>query len=97
MNTIKNIGLINCGGIGQTLQLDSTNYLDGKSVKKVLMADKASADRVQLQYPEVEIVEDKNAILYDQAIDLVIVSSPKASDMNMVAEVLQAGKNVQIL
>ena len=97
MNTIKNIGLINCGGLGQILQLDPTNYSNSNSVKKVLMTDKAAAVRVQSQYPEVEIVQDTNSILQDQAIDLVIVSAPKASDMNMVAKVLQAGKSVQIL
>ncbi len=97
MNTTKNIGLIECGEYGQALRFNSANHSNGYSIKKVLMSDAAFAGRVKSQFPQVEIVSDKDAILKDHTIDLVIVSAPKANQMNMVAEVLQAGKSVQIL
>lgn len=96
MNTTKNIGLIECGAPVELYQMNGANLANTYNVKKVLMADKASTNNIQLKYPQVEIVEDKSSIILDKTIDLVIVSS-KATDMNLIAEVLQAGKQVQIL
>jgi len=96
MYTLKNIGLIECGGKGKKFELDSTSSGNGFHLKKVLIRNK-SADSARSRYPMAEIVDHEHSIIHDNAIDLVIVSAPENSDLGLVAEALGAGKQVRVV
>jgi len=96
METFKNIGLIECGGKGKAFKLDSTSTGNGFQLRKVLVRN-ISADSARSQYPTAEIVEHEHSIIHDNAIDLVIVSAPENSDLGLVAEALEAGKQVRVV
>ena len=97
MNTLRNIGLIECGGKGKKFQLDSTSSGNGFKLVKVLVRNSISLDSARKQYPMAEIVDHEHSIIHDNAIDLVIVSGPKQADLPLVAEALEAGKQVRIV
>lgn len=96
MYTLKNIGLIQCGGNGKQFKLDSTSSGNGFQLRKVLVRN-ISADSARSQYPMAEIVDHEHSIIHDNAIDLIIVSSPENSDLGLIAEALEAGKQVRVV
>lgn len=96
MNTLKNIGLIECANKGKKFQLDSTSSGNGFKLIKVLVRN-TSLDSARSQYPMAEIVDHEHSIIHDNAIDLVIISKPEQSDLGLVAEALEAGKQVRIV
>jgi predicted dehydrogenase len=94
MANVMNVGLIECRDSARPFQLDSKNESNNFHIKKVLAnASHSSA----AYYPDAEFVQDKNAILQDGSIDLVIISSPGKEGMSIVTEALEAGKSVRIL
>ena len=97
MNTYKNVGLIECKDHGPVTQMTESSRLNGYNIKKVYINNNISAQEVRSQYPEAEIVENTRAIIDDAFIDLVIVSSPADADMDIVGEVLEAGKYVRVI
>ncbi|MEO5889069.1 MAG: Gfo/Idh/MocA family oxidoreductase [Ferruginibacter sp.] len=96
MNTIKNIGLIECG-LQQPLYISPVSLLQGYEIKKVLSTEGANEDNIKSRYPLAEIVGNTRDILDDSSIDLVIVSGPSHEDMSLVGEALQAGKQIRII
>lgn len=97
MNTIKNIGLIECGSKQKPLYISPVSILQGYSIKKILSTADATETNIKSRYPLAEIVENTRDILDDNSIDLVIVSGPSHEDMGMVGEALQAGKQIRII
>lgn len=96
METITNVGLIECKTPGEAFQTDSLGNRHGFHLKKV-MAKNNSPELTRLQYPQSEIVQDKRAIMEDSTIDLIVISGAAKSDLDLVAEVLQTGKHVRIV
>ncbi|HEY9878799.1 MAG TPA: oxidoreductase [Leptolyngbyaceae cyanobacterium] len=47
-------------------------------------------------YPEVEVVRDAAALLQDQAIDLVVITTPNVSHFELTQQFLLAGKHVVV-
>lgn len=69
---------------------------DGGTVAKIFVGNNNPDHWVKSRFPNTEIVLDAQAIINDEEIDLVIIpQSGKQPDM--VAEILNAGKNVRIL
>jgi hypothetical protein len=97
MDTIKNVGLIECGTLHKPLYVSPVSILKGYTVKKVLSTDGTIDPNINNRYPGVEIVEHTKDILDDSTIDLVIVSDPAHEDMDIVGEVLQSGKQMRII
>lgn len=97
MHTIKNIGIIECGTSGKNFHTNHSAHLNGFVVSKILVADTSAAQMVHKQYPNTELVFDKASILNDNTIDMVILSEPNETELFMVGEILQAGKQVRIL
>ncbi|MFT3823019.1 MAG: Gfo/Idh/MocA family oxidoreductase [Chitinophagaceae bacterium] len=97
MKTFKNFGLVECGTQGQLFRLPDLSKQEGYQLKKILLKGDVSIDTAKLEYPQAEIVTDKQDILQDKSIELVIVSSPADADMSLVGEVLKAGKHVRIV
>jgi len=97
MNKYKNVGLIECRDHGPVLQMSETSKLNGYNIKKVYLSNNMSQNEIKAQYPQAEIVHDTKSIINDALIDLVIVSSPHNADMDIVGEVLEAGKYVRVI
>lgn len=97
MNTIKNIGLIECGHVQKPIYVSPLSILEGYSIKKILSTAGKNELNIKTRYPSAEIVANTRDILDDNSIDLVIVSRPSADDMGMVGEAIQAGKQIRII
>lgn len=97
MNTIKNIGLIECGSLQKPLYISPLSILEGYSIKKVLSTMDTNEMNIKSRYPLAEIVDNTRNILDDSSIELVIVSDPSHEDMGIVGEALQAGKQIRII
>lgn len=96
METITNVGLIECNHPTETFKTDALGNRHGFRLKKV-MAPHVSAEITKANYPQSEVVEDKRAIMEDSSIDLIVISGAGKSDLDWVAEVLQTGKHVRIV
>ena len=96
MNTYKNVGLIECN-YGPIHELSEGSKLNGYNIKKIYTSNHHSQKDIKEQFPDAEIVDDTKSIINDALIDLVIVSSPADKDMDIVGEVLEAGKYVRVI
>ena len=95
MNAVKSIALIQCGIKGYPVQeLPSRGE---KAISKVFVLNNGDSKSIRTHYPHAEFVDNKEFILQDTSIDHVIICDPASADMHLVAEVLKAGKKVQIL
>ena len=97
MEEIKYAGLIECGDSTQANWSDGHSELDGFHLKKVLIKQNIGNHIAKEYYPRAEMVQDTNSIINDESIELVIVSAPAETDLNLVAEALEAGKQVRVL
>lgn len=97
MSIARNIGLIECGVAGQNFQLEQMQDLNGYHLKKAFVLDNSTEGIFKSHYPQVEIVDNKKSILDDDTIELVVVSAPSATDMDIVSEFVHAGKHVRII
>jgi len=96
MNTYKNVGLIECN-YGPLPELGEASKLNGYNIKKIYTSNNLSEAEIKEQFPDAEIVDNTKSIIDDALIDLVIVSSPADKDMDIVGEVLEAGKYVRVI
>lgn len=96
MEQLTNVGLIECKQPVGSFQTDSLGNRNGFHLKKVLIPD-VSPEVSRQHYPHAEIVQDKRAIMEDSSIDLIVISGAANSDLDLVAEVLQAGKHVRLV
>jgi predicted dehydrogenase len=97
MDTYKNVGLIECNEHGPVHKLSVASKLNGYNIRKIYINNNAAQREIKAQYPNAEIVDNTKEIINDALIDLVIVSSPVNSNMDIVGEVLEAGKYVRVL
>jgi len=97
METNKNIGFIECGARGGISGITSNNNLEGYTVKKVMTTNNIPHDVALSQFPEAQLVDDIKSIIQDSAIDLILVSKPKQTDLSIIGEAVQAGKSVRII
>ncbi|WP_153797498.1 hypothetical protein [Foetidibacter luteolus] len=93
MNSVKNVGLLYGGFPGKELQFTGKqNY----RLKKILVKEDVTPNHDTARNPNTEIVHDKNDILQDESIDLVIISDHTVKDVEFAAEALRAGKYVRL-
>lgn len=97
MNKIKQIAVIECGDSSKLFQLSPVSQSQGYVVSKIYYQNEVPANLLNANHPGAEIVSDKQAIIDDSLIDMVIVSSPSPSEMDIVGEMLKANKATTIL
>lgn len=97
MEMVKNIGLIENCMTGQTFSLAGLSRKEGYHLKKIFIGNNNSDTWVKQRYPGTEIVGDMQSIIHDANIDLVIIPAHQKEELNLVAEILQTGKNIRIL
>lgn len=96
METVTNVGLIECNTSIESFKTETLGETGGFRLKKVMVPN-VSAEITRLHYPQSEIVQDKRAIIEDASIDLIVISGAAKSDLDLVAEVVQTGKHVRIV
>ncbi|MDO9374535.1 MAG: hypothetical protein Q7T76_08955 [Ferruginibacter sp.] len=97
MNTIKQIAVIECGDSSKLFQLSPVSQSQGYVVSKIYYQNEVPANVVNSNHPGAMVVNDKQAIIDDSLIDMVIVSSPSGEEMGIVGEMLKANKSTTIL
>lgn len=97
MNTFKNIGLIVGNQTGNTFQLSPISRMKGYTLKKVLITGDTPAATTGRQYPQAEIVQDKNSLMLDKNLDLIVITTPVNECIDLLGEVMRTGKAVRIM
>jgi hypothetical protein len=97
MNTFKRIGLVLCEQPSEAFQLSPGNNLHGYKIKKVFPANDLSKNILKQHYPDAEIVATKDAITKDNELDLIVIAAPVKKYADLISEMLQSGKPVQVL
>jgi hypothetical protein len=95
MNGTSNIGLINCGHDDTFYEVKNNVALQARIIK--VYAPKKQSALLNNYYPGAEIVNEMTMLLHDENIEHVIITRPSKEDLHLVAQVLQAGKKVQII
>jgi hypothetical protein len=94
MNKEKNIGLIEDGVSGKSFRLAGVSNNSG-NLKKIYIGENLPDNWVKQSFPDTEIVQDPASIIHDNDIDLVFI--PEQQELDIVAEILNSGKNVRIV
>lgn len=98
METNINIGLIDCSKRAEISRAALNGNLNGYNVRKILtVTKKVPENSVSREFPGAQLVDDVKSIINDSSIDLILVSKPNQTDIDMVGEAIQAGKNVRII
>ena len=97
MNTIKQIAVIECGSPAKLFELSPVSKLQGYTVSKIFYKNGAPESGISRNHPEATVVHDQQAIIDDDAIEMVVVSSPSPDEMNIVGDMLKANKATQVV
>ncbi|HEX5652229.1 MAG TPA: hypothetical protein VFX58_04095 [Chitinophagaceae bacterium] len=97
METFKQIGLIICGQPQQPFKLAAISSLKGYNLKKVLLEAGASENTIRLNHPEAEIVNNRQSIIEDHNLDLIVITAAAHDHTELISEILQSGKPVRLV
>ena len=95
--TMKYVGLIECGNATIPSLAQDVSISNGYQVTKILAGGKATNDIVRDHYPDAEMVNDSSSIINDSNIQLIIIAGSANGDLGIVAQALDAGKQVRVL
>ncbi|MGI9065533.1 MAG: Gfo/Idh/MocA family oxidoreductase [Pyrinomonadaceae bacterium] len=90
MAEVINIGLVGYGLAGRVFHAPVIQSVPGLRLKKV---GERHADDSSKRYPEVKVVRDVAALLQDEEIDLVVITTPNTSHFEYARDSLLAGKH----
>jgi predicted dehydrogenase len=96
MKKTINTGIIGFGNSGQTFLAPFIDANPGFSLKKISTSDPVKGEKAKAVYPETEIVNDADAIINDDAIELVLIGTPNTSHLSLAKQALLAGKHVVV-
>ncbi|MDB5247647.1 MAG: hypothetical protein JWQ40_2041 [Segetibacter sp.] len=88
-----NAGIIGCDMKEDFFQTSLSNRMEKFYWKKIFVSN-STAEGIQKEYPNAEIVNNVEAIVNDSDITLVIVS---ATHLGFVKPIMQAGKSVRVI
>jgi len=85
--------LLSYGMSGEIFHAPFLSTHSGFQLKKVV---ERSKKKISQRYPQIISVKDRNEVLNDPSIELVIVNTPNETHYSFVKEVLNAGKHVVV-
>ncbi|MBC7903978.1 MAG: hypothetical protein H7Y27_11170 [Gemmatimonadaceae bacterium] len=99
METFNNLLLLENYFAEEEFDVAGISNEKGYQIKKLYFqnTDAAYAGKLRQRFPTAETVQSMNDITDDHGIELILISAPKASDFNMLGQVLRAGKHVRIV
>ncbi len=95
MDTPINIGLIHGGSKRQVIEFAGKTVTNAV-VRKIFVSEGNDSSFLKEEYPGAEIVHEKEAILQDKNIDLVIVYKTSTDHLDVIGKALKTGKQVQV-
>jgi predicted dehydrogenase len=90
---VINVGLVGYGLAGRVFHAPIIQSLPNLRLKKVVERHKEDSSK---RYPDVEVVRDVAALLKDEEIDLVVITTPNTSHFEYARDSLLAGKHVVV-
>ena len=88
------LGFIGCGYMGQLAHMQNYAQLEECEITALAETKQKQAERVAAIYGIPHVYADYSQMLADPEIDAVIVSQPFANHVNIVPDVLNAGKHI---
>ena len=96
MEKVINMGKIEGIVKSKSFRLAGISRLEGYHLTKIYVGDNSDA-WVRQSFPGTEIVDNVHSIIHDDNIDLVIMPNGQNEQLQLVAEVLQTGKNIRMV
>jgi predicted dehydrogenase len=96
MDKSYNVGLIGYGIAGQVFHAPLINCVPGLNLLKLRETKAPNIQLARSRYPNIEVVDNAQAIVSDDAIDLVVIATPNTSHYDLARQALEAGKNVVV-
>lgn len=96
MKKTINTAIIGFGFSGETFFAPFIDANPGFNLKKIYTTDPARIAKARSIYPDVEIVNDADAIMNDDSMELVLIGSPNTSHWSLSKQALLAGKHVVV-
>ena len=97
MNNPTYTGLIECGWPDKSFIQQAASLPEAFDIKKAFVFHESARTALQQRFPNLEWATDCNAILEDENIGLVLISSPAASQRHLISDALKAKKHVQVV
>lgn len=97
MNHHSNIGLIECEILEKSFVERSAFLPRNLHVNKAFAFHESAKSALINRFPELELTANCEAILQDEAIELVLISAPSAKHRGLIGAALKANKHVQIV
>lgn len=97
MNSDKLVGLIECGTPGKGYFEASAVAPQDLPLKKAYVVHEGTKTALRQRFPELELVLNCEAIFEDDAIGLVLISSPESAHRPLIGTALKANKQVQVV
>jgi scyllo-inositol 2-dehydrogenase (NADP+) len=96
MDKSYNVGLIGYGIAGQVFHAPLINCVPGLNFLKLRETKAPNIQLARSRYPNIEVVDNAQSIISDNAIDLVVIATPNTSHYDLARQALEAGKNVVV-
>ena len=93
MSRVLNVGLIGYGMAGQIFHAPIILAVPSLHLKTVVERTSAKSKE---HYPWVEVVQDIQAVLKDETIDLVVIATPNVTHYELAKQALLKGKHVVV-
>jgi predicted dehydrogenase len=87
------VGLVGYGMAGRVFHAPVIASVGGLRLRKVV---ERRAEESRARYPWVEVVRDLDALLEDEGVELVVVTTPNAAHFEQARRALAAGKHVVV-
>lgn len=91
-----NVGLLGFGASGKFFHAPIFTSVQGFNLSKIFTRSEEKKEQAAILYPESTIVDEVEAIIDDENIDLVIITLPNTSHFDMAKRALIAGKHVVV-
>lgn len=91
-----NVGLLGFGMSGKFFHAPVFTSVQGFNLAKIFTRSEDKKEQANILYPEAMVVDNVEAIIDDESIDLVIVTLPNTSHFDIAKRALIAGKHVVV-
>ncbi len=85
--------LLSYGMSGELFHAPFLEVHSGFQLKTVV---ERSKEKIRLRYPQVQSVKDRQSVLQDESIELIVVNTPNGTHYEYTKEALEAGKHVVV-
>ncbi|QNF34948.1 oxidoreductase [Adhaeribacter swui] len=96
MSSVVKVGLIGYGMAGQVFHAPIITSVPSLELTKIRATNHEHRKLALERYPDVELVNESNEIIQDEAIDLIVIATPNDLHYSLAEAALLAGKHVVV-